>query len=148
MSLDDFMEECRKKGATPLRYSSKSEGVNGSKHEKYESREYRKARALMYLLFGNGDGKLDDLMFNMMYGNKDIVVRNSDGYHYGRLVGYDGKRFYLDNYYFNSRLIDEVTYIETAMYSPGGRKVAIPADNGVISVGEIPSFEDPAYLPY
>lgn len=147
MSIDDFLEECRKKGVRPLHCSSKSEGVNGSKHERYESREYRKARALMYLLFGNGDGNLDDLMFNMMYGNKDIVIRNKNGYHYGRLVGYDGKRFYLDNYHFDRRLIDELSYIEADMDSPGGRKVAIPADNGLVSVGEIPSFiEDPAYF--
>ena len=138
MSLDDFLEECRKKGATPLRYSSKSEGINGSRHERYESREYRKARALMYLLFGNGDGNLDNLMFNMMYGNKDIVVRNSDGYHYGRLVGYDGKFFYLSAYHFDRRLIDELSYIEADMDSLGSYKVAIPAAN-VSSVSEIPS---------
>lgn len=138
MSLDDFLEECRKKGATPLRYSSKSEGINGSRHERYESREYRKAKALMYLLLGNGDGNLDNLMFNMMYGNKDIVIRNRDGYHYGRLLGYDGKMFYLENYHFDRRLIDEISYVESSF---GNGKAAIPAAN-VSSVSEIPSFMD------
>ena len=71
MSLDDFLEECRKKGATPLRYSSKSEGINGSKHENYESRMYRAAK-LLSSLFKHKGMNLDDLMFNVAYDGKDM----------------------------------------------------------------------------
>lgn len=127
MALDDFLGEGRR------------EGSDRSNQDRI--RDYRAAKLLASLLKYK-DMKLEDMMLNMAYEGKDIVIVNNTGYHYGRFLGYDGKRFYLDNYRFDRRLIDECSYIESTFAGP---KVAIPADN-LISVGEIPDFiDEPAY---
>lgn len=141
--MDDFLGEGMNGRIGPFRAGSENGGNGSAGKDKFSRSDYMKARALLYYLIGGKS--IDNLIFNMTYGNKDIVIRNRDGYHYGRLLGYDGKFFYLGAYHFDRELIDELSYIETDMDSLGSYKAAIPAV-GVSSVSEIPSFiEDPAY---
>lgn len=140
MSLDDFLEECKKNGATPISYESRSDPLFGSRYERWDNPAFKnKATDSLRSLLRDEGGEVDDL-FSMMYSGKDVVIRNRDGYHYGRLIGYDSrKRFYiLDGYYFSNKLMDELSYVERIVDFLGGCKVAIPADN-LISVSEIPS---------
>ncbi len=81
---------------------------------------------------------MDDLL-SRMYG-EEVVIHNKDGYHYGRLRSYDGKMFYLEQYYFNKKLIDRWNYSSASFFNKDGM---LPADN-IISISKMPSYvEDP-----
>jgi hypothetical protein len=106
MTLDDFFKECRKKGTTPLSYRRQAETLNGSTTVEYENPEYTRAKErLVRILNPNAkNNKMDDLV-SRFYG-EEVVIHTKSGYHYGTLLGYDGKGFLLGDYLFDKKLVD------------------------------------------
>ncbi len=136
MTLDDFLNECKKRGATPLNYRSHTETINGSRTVEYENPKYREAKARLAEMLGRikqtGNPNTDNLL-NRLYG-EDVVIRTANGYHYGKLYGFDGKNFLLDNYHFDKRMID---FFEYSIESLFGEDTIVPAEN-IISISKIP----------
>lgn len=73
---------------------------------------------------------LEDWLSKMY--EKDVVIRKNDGYHYGRLCGYDGKFLYLDRYYFSKK---PMGYFECLTRSFFGKDAMLRAEN-IISIME------------
>ena len=137
MTLDDFFRECERKGVIPLSYRSHSEFVNGSRTVEYKNPMYAKAKARLAEMLGmkqTGDPRTDNLL-NRLYG-EDIVIRTKDGYHFGRLQGYDGKGFLLGNYLFGRKPMDIFDY-SSEFFLGEDTIIPIPAE-GIISISKIP----------
>lgn len=134
MTLEDFLGDCRKKGAIPLSFRNHAEALNGSSSIEYDNPSYAEAKKrLAKILNPNpGDAKINDLL-SRFYG-EEIVIHTSSGYHYGTLNGYDGKRFLLGNYYFYEKLIDTFDYVHKALFSSDS---IVPSEN-IISISKIP----------
>lgn len=135
MTLDDFFRECEKKGGIPLSYRSHTETLNGKRTVDYENPEYAKARERTARILNPNlkeNGKIENLV-TRLYG-EEVVIHNSSGYHYGTLQGYDGKRFMLENYHFDKKLIDTFDYVQKALFSSDS---VVPAEN-TISISKIP----------
>ena len=146
MALDDFLRECMSKGKTPLHYKRTAVYVDGSQvTESFESRAYRemqRAEERIRDMLGrgrNGAGSPNrrnegiDRAVSGLYGS-DVVIRTGDGYHYGRLEGYDGSFFHLKSHCFSTRLMDSFDYLSESIFSGDA---AVPAD-GIAFVKEIP----------
>jgi hypothetical protein len=137
MTLDEFFRECKQKGATPLSYKEFTESINGTKTVEYENPAYRKAKEVIGRVLnrgrgnGNGNSGIDGLVSNL-YG-EDIVIHTKDGYHHGKLLGYDGESFMLGNYLFNDRPMEMMDYETEFFY---GGDTIIPAKD-IISVSRI-----------
>lgn len=158
MALDDFLRECRRTGATPLRYSQKTKRVDGEYYEEYinsgfvkEKERLREKYADLFRSPGLGDreeeeeGKekekmspteLSDMVSK--FYNKDIVIHTKQGYHYGTLRDCDGKMLYLEGYLFDKKLIDSWQYSSDSFFS---EPAIVPASD-IISIQEIPSHVD------
>ena len=139
MTLDDFFRECKQKGATPLSYKEFTESINGTKTVEYENPTYRKAKEVIARVLNRGRGNsndgnsgIDGLVSNL-YG-EEIVIHTKDGYHHGKLLGYDGKAFLLGDYLFNNRPMEMMDYETEFFY---GGDTIIPAEN-IISISKIP----------
>lgn len=138
MTLDDFLNECKRKGVTPVRYKESSWGLNGSKTVEYVNPEYAKAEEVIARVLNRGrgnnrnEGGIDSLVSNL-YG-EEVVIRTRDGYHFGRLQGYDGKSFMLSNYLFSNKPKDIFDYSTEFFH---GDDTVIPAE-GIISISKIP----------
>ncbi len=135
MTLDDFFRECKQKGATPLSYKEFTESINGTKTVEYENPEYAKARERTARILNPNlkeNGKIENLV-TRLYG-EEVVIHTASGYHYGTLQGYDGKRFMLENYHFDKKLIDTFDYVQKALFSSDS---VVPAEN-TISISKIP----------
>lgn len=76
---------------------------------------------------------LEDLLSKMK--GQEVVIITKDGYHYGTLRDYDGKMFYLGQYYFSEKLIDKWAYGSASFFNEGG---LVPADK-VVSISKMPS---------
>ena len=137
MTLDEFFKECKEKGETPLSYRSHTETLDGTRTVEYENLKYREARAKLAEMLGNikqtGNPRTDNLL-NRLYG-EDVVIRTRDGYHFGRLQGYDGKGFLLGNYLFGRKPMDIFDY--SSEFFLGSDETIIPAE-GIISISKIP----------
>ena len=137
MALDDFLNECKRKGVTPLSYRSHTETLNGTKTVEYENPKYREAKVRLAEIMGNikrtEDPKTDNLL-NRLYG-EDIVIRTRDGYHHGKLYGYDGKSLVLANYRFSRKPMDIFDY--SSEFFTDDNETIIPAE-GIISISKIP----------
>lgn len=138
MTLDNFFKECKQKGATPLSYKEFTESINGTKTVEYENPAYRKAKEVIGRVLNrgrgnsNGNSGIDGLVSNL-YG-EDIVIHTKDGYHHGKLLGYDGKAFMLGNYLFNDRPMEMMDYETEFFY---GEDTIIPAKD-IVSISKIP----------
>jgi len=142
MTLDEFFKECRAKGVTPVSYKESSWGLNGSRTVEYVNPEYAKLKDMLARILNRGsrgrgdsnDGNsgIDNLVSNL-YGD-DIIIRTRDGYHHGKLLGYDGKVFMLGNYLFNDRPMEMMDYETEFFY---GGDTIIPAKD-IISVSKMP----------
>jgi hypothetical protein len=102
----------------------------------YENPAYRKAKEVIARVLNRGresNNGIDSLVSNL-YG-EEIVIRTSDGYHHGKLCGYDGKSFMLGNYLFSRRPMDVFDY--SSEFFIGSEETIIPAKN-IISISKIP----------
>jgi small nuclear ribonucleoprotein (snRNP)-like protein len=138
MTLDEFFKECERKGAIPLSYRSHVETLNGSQTIEYENPKYREAKAKLARMLGSikqtGNPRTDNLL-SRLYG-EEIVIHTKDGYHFGRLQGYDGKSFMLGDYLFNDRPMEMMDY-ETEFFHGGD--TIIPTKD-IISISKIPDM--------
>jgi len=133
MALDDFLENCREKGAIPLNYSRRIRYINGDvSTESFESRIHADMKSRMQRVHGRKAGKIDDVVSGF-YG-REVVVRTKNGYHYGELLDYDGKMLYLKGYCFSRKPMDTFVYGSESIFS---EDAVVPAE-GVISIAEIP----------
>lgn len=135
MTLDEFFRECKQKGATPLSYKEFTESINGTKTVEYENPAYRKAKEVIGRVLNRGrenNNRIDSLVSNL-YG-EEVVIHTKDGYHHGKLLGYDGKAFMLGNYLFSNRPMELMDYSTEFFY---GEDTIIPAE-GIITISKIP----------
>ena len=140
MALDDFLKKSRKEGSIPLSYKEVTVRLNGTTKVEYENPLYTKAKAhaarLMNQLTrgGKSDGNEPaEGLISKLYG-EEVVIRTAEGYHYGKLRGYDGKNFKLDDYHFDVNKLDTFEY---ALESFGSENTVIPAKD-YLSISEIP----------
>ena len=135
MTLDDFFKECEKEGGIPLSYRNHAETIRGSRTVEYENPLYSDVKAQAARIAGvkaAGNRMLDSII-SSLYG-EDVVIHASDGYHHGRLSGYDGKSFMLDKYLFREKPVDVFKYAGDSIYK---ESAAVPAEN-IISISKIP----------
>ena len=142
MTLDEFFRECEKEGGIPLSYRSHTETINGSRTVEYENPKYAESRARLAKILGvkeTGDKETDDLI-SRLYG-EEVVIRTKYGYHHGKLCGFDGKGFLLNDYLFSKNPLDVFGY--SSEFFHGGGTI-VPAE-GAISMSKIPLHVEKGY---
>ena len=152
MTLNDFLDKCRKKGTIPLSYERITMDAYGNKYsEGFENAAFtglkplklkpaRIGEKIPYERPGMEAGRTDRIndLVSRLYG-REVVIHDKDGYHYGRLAGYDGKMFQLQQYHSSKRPIDESDYFFDSLWNDDNALVPI---NGVVSIKEMPFIAD------
>jgi len=76
---------------------------------------------------------LEDWLSKMY--EKDVVIHNNEGYHYGRLCGYDDKFLYLESYQFSKK---PMAYFDRLARSAVFGKNAVLRAEDIVSIMEAP----------
>lgn len=149
MSLEKFLKDCKRTGYTPVSYRCDTVTPEG---KRFRGREYVNPK-YAYLLKGRNTavkdhesntrhdeseegktGYLDIKESIMALKGENVVVHSKDGYHYGRLIDFDGKRFVFGKYYFDKDMMDSFSYNKKAFF----RKDSIVPAKGLISIMKMP----------